>query len=234
MKTTIVPLLAVALTAFPCAAQTASELLQKGIYTQETVGDLDSAIQLYRQAVSAAGTQRDLAAQAQYRLAQAYLRKGDTGNASLEMDRLAHEYPDQRDLVAKMAATPSLSFALARAGGPPTGKLYDESKLVTVQGNVTQLMWLNPTAWMHVTDSSGAEWNISTASPNQLLKQNWTRNSLVPGAAVTITAYPATDGTKTAAATTVILQSDGTKLFDRALLQAPSTPAAADAAREKK
>jgi hypothetical protein len=86
---------------------------------------------------------------------------------------------------------------------------------------------------MHVTDSSGAEWNVSTVAPNQLLKQNWTRNSLPPGAAVTITAYPATDGSKTAAATTVILQSDGTKLFDRALLQAAPTSIHADAVREK-
>jgi hypothetical protein len=32
-------------------AQTTSELLQKGIYMQETVGDLDGAFKLYRQDV---------------------------------------------------------------------------------------------------------------------------------------------------------------------------------------
>src|SRR5215472_8453093 len=127
MKTIIMCLLAMVLASVPCAAQTASELLQKGIYTQETVGDLDGAIQLYRQAVSASGTQRELAAQAQYRLAQAFLRKGDATNAALEMDRLAREYPDQRELIAKIAATPSLPFPLTPAGAADTGKKYDES-----------------------------------------------------------------------------------------------------------
>jgi len=232
MKTIMMFWLAAAVTAFPCSAQTASELLQKAIYAQETTGNLDAAIQLYRQAVSAAGTQRDVAAQAQYRLAQALLRKGDTANAALEMDRLAREFPDQRDVIARMASGPN-PLAL-RGAAPPTAKQFDESKLVTVQGTVTQMLWMNPTAWIKLTDGSGTDWSISTTSPNQLLNQNWTRNTLTPATSVTVTAYPALDGTKTAAAVTVIRQSDGVKLFDRTLLRAQPAPATADAIHEKK
>jgi hypothetical protein len=46
--------LALSLLAAPGQAQTAVELLQKGIYTQETVGNIDAAIQIYRQVASTA------------------------------------------------------------------------------------------------------------------------------------------------------------------------------------
>jgi len=235
MKTIIMPLLAAVLAAFPCAAQTASELLQKGIFAQETQGNLDSAIQLFRQAVGSAGTQRDIAAQAQYRLAQALLRKGDTGNAALEMDRLAREFPDQRELIANLASSRN---PLGLGVAPPTASEFDMSKLVTIQGKVTQMLWINPRSWIKVTDASGAEWNVATASPNQLIKQNFVRNSLQLGDNVSITASPALDGTKTAAADTVVRQSDGVKLFDRSLVQAAEAAdalkAAAQAIHEKK
>jgi len=145
---------------------------------------------------------------------------------------LAREFPDQRDVIARMASGPN-PLAL-RGAAPPTAKQFDESKLVTVQGTVTQMLWMNPTAWIKLTDGSGADWMISTTSPNQLLKQNWTRDTLTPATSVTVTAYPALDGTKTAAAVTVIRQSDGVKLFDRTLPQTQSAPATTDAIHEKK
>jgi hypothetical protein len=229
MKIIITAMLAASLAALPGAAQTASELLQKGIYTQETAGDVDAAIQLFRQAFSAAGTERDLAAQAQYRLVQALLRKGDTAMAALEMNRLAQEFPDQRDLISRLAAGPAPGILRPDVSpAPPSASEFDPSRTVTVQGLVTQMVLINPRSWLRLKDSSGAEWAIVTAAPNQLLKQNWTRASLKPGDSVTVTANPAKDGTNTGAALTVVRQSDGTTLFDRNL--AP----AADAASAKK
>jgi TolA-binding protein len=92
------------LAAIPTAAQTTAELLQKGIYAQETEGNLDNAILIYRQIVNSAPSQRDLAAQAQYRLAQALLQKGDLTTASKEFERLARDYADQSNLVSSLAA----------------------------------------------------------------------------------------------------------------------------------
>ena len=92
------------LAAIPTAAQTTAELLQKGIYAQETEGNLDNAILIYRQIVNSAPSQRDLAAQAQYRLAQALLQKGDLATASKEFERLARDYSDQSNLVSSLAA----------------------------------------------------------------------------------------------------------------------------------
>jgi protein TonB len=86
-------------------AQTAAEQLQKGIYTQETAGDLDGAIAIYRQIVDSGSSPRDLAAQAQYRLAQSLLQKGDLSNAAQEFDKLARSYADYGKLVSSLAST---------------------------------------------------------------------------------------------------------------------------------
>src|ERR1700748_1030756 len=83
-------------------AQTAAELLQKGIYNQETAGNLDEAISTYRQILSGAFPQRELAAQAQYRLAQALLQKGDLAGASREFEVLARNYSEYKDQIAAL------------------------------------------------------------------------------------------------------------------------------------
>lgn len=90
--------------ALPAVPQTASELLQKGIYTQETAGDLDSAIAIYRQIVNSGNSPRDIAAQAQYRLAQSLLEKGDLANGATEFSNLARNYADYGKLISSLAA----------------------------------------------------------------------------------------------------------------------------------
>ena len=56
-------------------AASPSELLEKGIYSEETKGDLDAALQLYQQVVAEAKTGEALAAQAQYRLGVCHYKK---------------------------------------------------------------------------------------------------------------------------------------------------------------
>jgi hypothetical protein len=83
------------------AGQSPGELLQKGIYTQETVGDLDGAIRIYRQILSGAAESRSVAAQAQYRLGICLLGKGDSAGAAQAFQKLIKEYPEQKELLAK-------------------------------------------------------------------------------------------------------------------------------------
>jgi len=97
MKLAFLPAAALLLAA-PGFAQTATELLQSGIYDQETTGNLDEAISIYRQIVNSAG-HSELAAQAQYRLAETFLQKGDLPTAAAEYQRLAQNYPDQQQLL---------------------------------------------------------------------------------------------------------------------------------------
>ena len=87
----------------PCVARAAStsELLEKGIYTEETKGDLDGAIAIYQQLTAEAKTSQSLAAQAQLRLGQCLLKKKRDAEAAAAFEKLIQQYPDEKELVAK-------------------------------------------------------------------------------------------------------------------------------------
>lgn len=92
-------------------------LLEKGIYTEETVGDLDAAIKVYRQIVDDAKANRQYAARAQYRLAMCYLKKGDKAKARQELRALLATYPQEKGIAAK--AQEQLAKLTPRAGAAP-------------------------------------------------------------------------------------------------------------------
>jgi len=62
----------------PATAATVSELLEKAIYTEETVGDLDKAIQTYEKVVVEGKDAQNVAAQAQFRIGTCYAKLGKT------------------------------------------------------------------------------------------------------------------------------------------------------------
>jgi hypothetical protein len=92
---------------------------------------------------------------------------------------------------------------------------YDASKKIEISGVVTKFEWTNPHAhfYLDVTDPDGkvANWNMELASPNMMVRNGWTRNSLKPGDKVVVSASRAKDGTNTGSADTITL-TDGTKL----------------------
>ncbi|MFT4559742.1 MAG: tetratricopeptide (TPR) repeat protein [Porticoccaceae bacterium] len=61
---------------FPANAASPAESLEKGIYNEETTGNLDEAIKHYRQVLSDAQKTEGLAAQAQYRLGRCLDKQG--------------------------------------------------------------------------------------------------------------------------------------------------------------
>jgi tetratricopeptide (TPR) repeat protein len=84
----------------PSFAAPLSELLEKGIYSEETKGDLDGAMKLYEQIVAEGKGGQAVAAQAQYRLGVCYYKKKDYAKASATFEKLVKDYPDQKELVA--------------------------------------------------------------------------------------------------------------------------------------
>ncbi len=202
----------IALAAVPVAAQSASELLQKGIYTQDTVGDLDGAIQIYRQILSSSPSQHEIAAEAQYRLAQALIRKGDLTGAALEFQTLARDYSEYQALISRMAA-PSLRVQHTPAATDTAE--FDSSKPVTISGTVNQLQWMNPRSWISMTDGTGTAWRVATAATQELIAQQWTRDAVKLGDQISVTGSLAKDGSKTALADTVT-SATGKQLFNRA------------------
>ena len=100
----IIALLAVAslLAVAPAAwAASPSELLEHGIYAEETKGDLDAAMKLYQQAVSEAKGAQSVAAQAQLRLGVCYYKKQDSAAAMAAFEQVIKDYPEQKALVAQ-------------------------------------------------------------------------------------------------------------------------------------
>ena len=68
---------------------------------------------------------------------------------------------------------------------------YDEKKLVTVSGTVTNFKWTNPHAWLYVEgkDEAGTvgSWSFEMGSPNGLLHRGWKTLELKQGDQVTVT-----------------------------------------------
>ncbi len=92
---------ALALAATAEGAESPSALLEKGIYTEETVGDLPKAIEIYQKVVVEAKSVEPYAAKAQYRLGQCLLKQKKNDEAEAAFKKLIETYPDQKDWVAK-------------------------------------------------------------------------------------------------------------------------------------
>jgi hypothetical protein len=116
---------------------------------------------------------------------------------------------------------------------------FDATREVKAAGEVSGLDWSNPHAWIHLTvrelcerkatpgrtevNSEGwtcrelradeaANWNFELASPNGLMRQGWTRNSLTNGQVVTIEGWRARDDSPNGNAR-VVSTADGKRLF---------------------
>ncbi|HET8699525.1 MAG TPA: DUF6152 family protein [Gammaproteobacteria bacterium] len=119
---------------------------------------------------------------------------------------------------------------------------FDGTKAIKATGSLTKLDWQNPHGWIHLTvtelcertdnrgpnnpnapeeewkcrspagDEKGADWAFEIGSPNGLMRQGWTRNSLKPGDVVTVVGSRARDGSTNSNARTVTT-ADGKRLF---------------------
>jgi hypothetical protein len=93
---------------------------------------------------------------------------------------------------------------------------FDANKPVKLTGTVTKIEWMNPHAYFYidVKDTSGKveTWGLEMGSPNGLMRQGWTRNSMKVGDEISVDGSLAKDGSKIANARTVTL-GDGTRLF---------------------
>jgi hypothetical protein len=83
------------------SAQEPSILLEKAIYSEETLGNLSDAINIYQQIVNSADTGRTTGALALYRLGMCYRKIGRENEALAAFSRLAQLYPEQKELITK-------------------------------------------------------------------------------------------------------------------------------------
>ena len=93
---------------------------------------------------------------------------------------------------------------------------YDSNKPTDLTGTVTKVEWMNPHARFYIdvkgADNKVTNWEFELGSPNGLMRQGWTRNSMKIGDTVNVSGYLAKDGSNLANARNVKL-ADGRKLF---------------------
>ncbi len=83
------------------AAESPSVLLQKGIFAEETEGNLDAAIKIYEQITAEGAVSRSVVAQAQYRLGVCYQKKGQKEEATVAFRKLVDQFSSEKELVEK-------------------------------------------------------------------------------------------------------------------------------------
>jgi hypothetical protein len=132
--------LALALLPGVAQAETPAEMLEKGIYAENTVGDLDEAIKIYRKVVSDARETKLVAAQAQYRLGECLSKQGNQEESRAAFQALIKGYSGDevseeiraivakatKRLALKLAAPPwkdgeRLTLTMRLPGGDPIG-----------------------------------------------------------------------------------------------------------------
>jgi hypothetical protein len=227
----ILPALAVFLCAGTGSAQTPAGLLERGIFLEETAGDLDGAIRVYRQVLAASGLPRDVGLQAETRLAEIFQRRSH----------------------ARQSTTPGVVSPVA----PPqtTGQgccgmfsgNYDETRPMTIVGKIIQIQWVNPLSIVVVEGTDGNTWALTIASPNAMIRGGLNKNTFKLGEEVVVEGYlpkgtgdncpsafpsacetiiaPGTTRESKHASARSITSLDGRNLFDRPAMEKASAAA---------
>lgn len=75
---------------------------------------------------------------------------------------------------------------------------FDENRLVTIRGKVTQFRFSNPHGTIAVAvagaDGTMREWRAETNAPVVLMRRGWTRDAVKPGEEITIEGWLSRDG----------------------------------------
>lgn len=197
--------------ASPLAAQTYAERLERAIFTEQTVGDLEGAVQMYFDLMTAPAVPREIAAAAEARLL-AVARRRMPAHTALPPAPAAALAASQAGVPAGTVTWSARDDGATREAllerhqrvvaaiqrvwrgeccGPFSGN-YDPGRPVTISGAVAAMEWLNPQTVVHVKGADGTVWGFTMLEPNRLLRAGMNRNTLRPGDRVLVNGYAAT------------------------------------------
>jgi uncharacterized protein DUF6152 len=94
---------------------------------------------------------------------------------------------------------------------------FDANQPLNIKGTVTKIEWMNPHTYFYLdvaeSDGSVVNWGLEMGSPNGLMRQGWTRNTLKVGDIVSVEGSRAKDRSHVGNARVVILAATGKRLF---------------------
>jgi len=128
----------------------------------------------------------------------------------------------------------ALLFAAPGFAAPqrPYSSTYDTTRQVKLQGVVTRIDWVNPTAFVFVDvrDAAGtvSNWAVEIGSPIELERDGWKRSALHIGDAINVDAVAARGGARQASAKSIVLTKTNKRVFGPAAARrTAATPAPA-------
>ena len=75
--------------------------------------------------------------------------------------------------------------------------MFDQRKVMTLEGTVHEFQWTNPHSFIELDVRSGGRvqrWSIELNSPNNLTRQGWRRTSLKAGERISVRIAPLRNG----------------------------------------
>ena len=122
----------------------------------------------------------------------------------------------RRLLINSAVAAGIAWLTLTSASAHHANSAYDRNQSVTVTGTVTQWQFINPHAglWFDVQDVNGnvVEWSAEFQGTLDLYRHfSWNKDTFKLGDTITITGFPARDGTPNLGARIVVF-ADGTEV----------------------
>ena len=97
--------------------------------------------------------------------------------------------------VAVLAA--GLALAAAPALAHHSFAMFDQRKVMTLEGTVHEFQWTNPHSFIELDVTTAGKvrrWSIELNSPNNLTRQGWRRTSLKAGDRISVRIAPLRNG----------------------------------------
>jgi Family of unknown function (DUF6152) len=123
-----------------------------------------------------------------------------------------------RTKIAVFAAAAGLLVATASALAHHSfAAEFDANKPINLKGTVTKIEWMNPHTYFYIDvaepEGQVVNWGLEMGSPNGLMRNGWTRNTLKVGDVVTVEGSRAKDKPHIGNARVVIHAATGKRLF---------------------
>src|ERR671912_1409009 len=95
---------------------------------------------------------------------------------------------------------------------------FDSTKPFKMTGTVTKVEWMNPHTFFYIDvvdekTKKVTNWAMEMGSPNGLMRNGWTRNTMKIGDQVNVEGSLAKDGSPTGNARSVVMTKTGQRLF---------------------